>query len=336
MAMRNVVAIRRRADTVATAAHFETQVRVLARAFVPHYVARILQFLDMSLHGTLAVNAEGSVAIRVRASWPFAWRFSKIFAREAVQSATRQGQRIDIYLATPRHDHVQCWATDQESAVRLINSLPTRATVESDTDAPVPPVHPNLRIIALTLAIAACGVVIWRGGTESDIGKSPRSVDPATHTNEIPLQPATTGTHWQLNKGGEDASFSQVMSRHRQWQGYTASAIRLRTTFYDLWYLLQLGRIDQDLFDRQMRRTALEQWRELERALLAQASASIGADADLNYRLAELAHEESFVLEKYLQGLQELDGDLAFRAVNGLSALDARQAALEPGREPSG
>lgn len=248
--------------------------------------------------GTLR-RTEHGILITAKRSTLLGLRPSEHFIPAAeIHDVYREGSAVQVHLRGPRNAYFRLWAEDAASAAQLVASLPTRRTIEFESEFSEPQVASAWRmpigwLIAL-LAAAAVAALIWSAGHRAEVRRDlPPSPPPAS---AAPARSAVSPEDVLLAQGD--------LTR------FGPRIVALEAEFTLAFNALMDGRVSQEKFADELEQWLLPQWDELEaqlhRSHPAAGSLQQRADADLmaainNWQLATRAYTDDLRNQRFVQ-----------------------------------
>ena len=248
--------------------------------------------------GTLRLDEHG-ILITAKRSTLLGLRPSEHFISAAeIHDVYREGSAVQVHLRGPRHAYFRLWAEDAASAAQLVASLPTRRTIEFESEFSEPQVASAWRmpigwLIAL-LAAAAVAAFIWSAGHRAEVRRDPPQ--PSPPPSAAPARSVVSPEDVLLAQGD--------LTR------FGPRIVALEAEFTLAFNALMDGRVSQEKFADELEQWLLPQCDELEaqlhRSHPAAGSLQQRADADLmaainNWQLATRAYTDDLRNQRFVQ-----------------------------------
>ena len=203
-----------------------------------------------------------------------------------------------MHLRGPRNAYFRLWTEDAASAAQLVASLPTRRTIEFESEFSEPQVasswHMPIGWLIALLAAAAVAALIWSARHRAEVRR-----------DAPPPPPPASAAPTRRAVSPEDALLAQAdLTR------FGPRIVALEAEFTLAFSALMDGRVSQEKFADELEQWLLPQWDDLE-AQLRRANPAAGslqqrADADLmaainNWQLATRAYTDDLRNQRFVQ-----------------------------------
>jgi hypothetical protein len=248
--------------------------------------------------GTLHLTAHG-ILITAKRSTLLGLRPSEHFIPAAeIHDVYREGSAVQVHLRGPRNAYFRLWTEDAASAAQLVAALPTRRTIEFESEFNEPQVasswHMPLGWLIALLATAVAAVVIWFAGHRAEVRR------------DLPLPPPPASAAPARNP----VSPEDVLLAQADLTRFAPRIVTLEAEFTLAFNALMDGRVSQENFADELEQWLLPQWDDLEAQLHrthpAAGSLQQRADADLmaainNWQLATRAYTDDLRNQRFVQ-----------------------------------
>jgi hypothetical protein len=123
--------------------------------------------------GTLRFDERG-VLVTTRRSTLLGPRHTTRFIPSAeIHDVYREANAVQVHLRGSRNPYFRLWAEDAATAAQIVASLPTRHTIEFESELSEPHIDKvrwrSLIWLFVLLAAAAIGVLVWMGGNRTNL-----------------------------------------------------------------------------------------------------------------------------------------------------------------------
>ena len=252
--------------------------------------------------GTLRVSEQGVIVTAKRATLLGLRPFEQFFPAAQIRDVYREGAAVQVHLREPRNAYFRMWAEDPASAAQLVALLPTRQTIEFESEFSEPQVRgtwrvPGAWLAALLAAIATAGLIGF-------------AVHQLT-THHGPAPPAPVAAPAAVAPAGPTIVLPEDALRARQdLVDYRSRIAVLRQEFSAAFDALMDGRVSQQKFADELEQWLLPQWDDLEARLrrsgAAPHSVQERADDDLlaavnNWQLATRAYTDDLRKQRLVE-----------------------------------
>lgn len=242
--------------------------------------------------GTLRVSEQG-ILVSAKRSTLLGPRHTQRFVPAAeIRDVYREANAVQVHLRGARNPYFRMWAEDNAAAAQLVALLPTRHTIEFESEFHEPGVRSAWRLpvlwLLVLLALATVGAFVWLARHRDETQRSV-AVHPQVKAPQPVPSPETGATRADALLAEQDLTL-------------IGARIEILTTeFATALDALMDGRVSQQKFAEELERWLLPQWDALEakvrRANAVPGSRHAYADGELmaainNWQLALRAYTE--------------------------------------------
>jgi hypothetical protein len=224
----------------------------------------------------------------------------KFIPSPEISDVYREGSAVQVHLRGARNAYFRMWAEDAARAAQLVAVLPTRHTIEFDSEFSASQAVPAGRVpvvflIAVLAVATAAGIALW---LSSDRHRS-QSRSPTLPGIASPLAPLAKGP--AALPANSAAVHADVLLAQRDLAQFGPRIETLTTEFSAALDALMDGRVSQQKFADELEQWLLPQWDDLEarvrRTNAAPDSRQQKADGELmatinNWQLAVRSYVE--------------------------------------------
>jgi len=270
--------------------------------------------------GTLRFESEGVLLSGKRLTLLGLRRARRLILPEEIRDVYREGNAVQINLHVgARRPFLRFWARDVAEATRLVARLPTRRTIELETELRSPEAVGRARrsaFLLLALAVAVLVGLSWLRAVR--LGPAPPTVSsPSSRTEHAAAASA------DLERAVRSASDAEVLQSRADLERFGERFAGLTAQFATAFNALSLGNLSQQAFADGTEQWLLPQW-----ATLAQQLPSAPADTLRGRTVQELGAviaDWQRALTLYAHGLRARDPAEVNRAFDAMRDAEAHQ-----------
>ena len=215
--------------------------------------------------GTLRFESEGVLLSGKRLTLLGLRRARRLILPEEIRDVYREGNAVQINLHVgARRPFLRFWARDAAEATRLVARLPTRRTIELETELRSPEAAGRARRSALLLLALAVAVLVglsWLRAVRLGPAPAPLSA-PSWRTEH-----AAAASAGDLERAVRGASDAEVQQSRADLERFGERFAGLTTQFTTAFNALMLGNLSQQAFADGAEQWLLPQWRTLAQQL---------------------------------------------------------------------
>jgi hypothetical protein len=280
--------------------------------------------------GTLRVSEHGIIVTAKRVTLLGLRPVEQFFPAALIRDVYREGGAVQVHLREPRNAYFRLWAEDPASAAQLVALLPTRQTIEFDSEFSEPQVAatrhlPKGLLVSLLIVVAVTGF-FWFALHRPEAQHTLRPPPPAAAA-----LPAAGPSPAHASVPPED-----VLRAKQDLAQFDARISTLEAEFASALDALMDGSVSQQKFADELEQWLLPQWDDLEARLRRSGAAPHSlqerADNDLmaainNWQLATRTYADDLRKQRFVQRPFEYMG----HAERHLWRAEELQARLERG-----